>query len=152
MVNTKDLITLRKETQAPFLECKKCLEEAKGNLKKARELLKKKGFSLALKKKERATGNGIIEAYIHNNKKIGVLVEIGCETDFVARNKLFEDFAHKLAMQIASMEPKNVKKLLKQAWIFDEKETVEEKLKEVIFKTGENIEIKRFVRFEIGKI
>ena len=151
MVNTKDLVALRKKTQAPISQCKEALEEAKGDLKKAEEILKKKGLLSAEKKMARATAEGIVEAYIHNNRKVGVLLEVNCETDFVARNEDFQKFVHQVAMQIASMNPKDVKELLKQEWIFEPGATVEEKLKEMIHKTGENIQIKRFERFVVGE-
>lgn len=151
MVNTKDLVALRKKTQAPISQCKEALEEAKGDLKRAEEILKKKGLLSAEKKMDRATAEGIVEAYIHNNRKVGVLLEVNCETDFVARNEDFQKFVHQVAMQIASMNPKDVKELLKQEWIFEPGATVEEKLKEMIHKTGENIQIKRFERFVVGE-
>ncbi|MCD6422110.1 translation elongation factor Ts [bacterium] len=132
-------------------QCKEALEEAKGDLKKAEEILKKKGLLSAEKKMARATAEGIVEAYIHNNRKVGVLLEVNCETDFVARNEDFQKFVHQVAMQIASMNPKDVKELLKQEWIFEPGATVEEKLKEMIHKTGENIQIKRFERFVVGE-
>ncbi len=150
-MNTQDLVKLRRETQAPFSECKEALEEAGGDRAKAKEILKKKGLLAAEKRKDRATAEGVIGSYIHNNNKIGVLVELNCETDFVARNEDFRDFAHKLAMQIASMNPQNVEELLKQEWIFEQGASVEEKLKELIHKTGENIQIKRFVRLQVGE-
>jgi len=149
MIDSGALIRLRKETQAPLLECKKSLEEAGGDLEKAKEILKKKGMLASLKKKERETKNGIVEAYIHSNKRIGVLLALYCETDFVARNETFKEFAHQLSMQIASMNPKDEKELLEENWIFDEKLKVSDKLNEVILKTGENIKIGQFVRFEI---
>lgn len=149
-MNIKDLAQLRRETQAPLSECKEALEESKGDLIKAKAILKKKGLLAANKRQDRATGEGVIGAYVHSNKKIGVLVELGCETDFVARNDNFQDFAHKLAMQIASMDPKDVKELLKQDWIFESGSTVGEKIKELIHKTGENIQIKNFVRLQVG--
>ncbi|MCD6422024.1 translation elongation factor Ts [bacterium] len=151
MVNTEDLVALRKKTQAPISQCKEALEEAKGDLKKAEEILKKKGLLSAEKKMDRATAEGIVEAYIHSNRKVGVLLEVNCETDFVARNEDFQKFVHQVAMQIASMNPKDVKDLLKQEWIFEPGATVEEKLKEMIHKTGENIQIKRFERFVVGE-
>jgi len=149
-MNIKDLVRLRRETQAPLSECKEALEESEGDLSKAKKILKKKGLLAADKRKDRAAKEGIIGAYVHSNKKIGVLVELACETDFVARNKDFQDFAHKLAMQIASMDPKDIKELLSQDWIFESGLSVENMLKELIHKTGENIQIKNFVRLQIG--
>lgn len=151
MPKMNDLVALRKETQTPLIDCRNALEEAKGNLRKAKEILKRKGLTTLEKKKEREAKNGVIEAYVHN-QKIGVILELNCETDFVARNSDFKEFAHQLAMQIASMNPKNNKELLEQNWIFDEKIKVKEKLHEVVLKIKENVQIKRFVRFELGEI
>ena len=132
------------------MECKKALVEADGDEKKAMELLKKSGAMKALKKSERKTEQGIIETYSHGNGKIGVIVEVNSETDFVARNPEFKEFCHDIAMQIASMKPKTVEELKKQAFIKDLDITIDELLTQKIQKIGENIQIKRFVRYELG--
>lgn len=142
---------LREETQASIADCRQTLEEAKGDIKKAKDILKKKGIDIALKKAERATGQGVIESYVHQNGKIGVLVELLCETDFVARTNEFKALAHEVAMQIASMSPTNAETLLKQEYIRDTSKKIEDLIKETIAKVGENITIKRFTRLEIGK-
>ncbi len=108
MVDLELLKKLREETAVSLAQCKKALEEAGGDLNKAKELLRKWGEDLAEKKSQRETKEGIIGAYVHSNKKIGVLVEVLCETDFVARNEEFQKLAHDLAMHIAAMKPKFV--------------------------------------------
>ena len=146
-----DLIKqLREETQAPVADCRTVLEEANGDIKKARELLVKKGFEKAEKKVGRATKQGVIDAYIHQNARVGTMVELLCETDFVARTSEFKTLARELAMQITAMEPNDVKSLLKQEYIRDSSKTVSDLLKETIAKLGENIAVARFDRFEIG--
>ena len=142
---------LREKTGVGIMDCKKALNECGGDINKAIDYLRKKGIATAKKRGGRATSQGQVQAYIHAGGKIGVLVEVNCETDFVARNEDFQKFVHQLAMQIASMNPKDVKELLKQEWIFAPGSTVEEKLKEMIHKTGENIQIKRFERFVVGE-
>lgn len=151
MTISVDLIKkLREETQAGVADCKKALEGTKGDFEKAKKALQKKGFEIAAKKAERATSEGLITSYIHTNNKVGVLLEILCETDFVARTTEFKNLAHEIAMQIASMNPKNVSDLLSQDYIREAGRKVEDLLKEIIGKLGENIVVKRFIRFEIG--
>lgn len=99
---------LREMSGASVMECRNALEEAKGDLTKALEILKRKGQAIAAKKNERETRAGIIEAYIHTNAKIGVLLDLRCETDFVAKNQLFKELAHELALQIAAMAPQYI--------------------------------------------
>ena len=139
---------LREDTGLGIIECKKAYEEAAGDIKKAKAILKERGFEKAAKKSERETKSGIIEAYAHSGR-IGVLLELLCETDFVAKNKEFRGLAHDLALQIASMAPKDEKELLSQPFIKDESITISELMKSIIAKTGENIKIKRFIRYEL---
>jgi elongation factor Ts len=148
-IDIKLIKKLREETQVSIADCRKALEEAKGDYEKAIELLKQKGIERAEKKADRETAQGIIESYIHQNGKVGVLLEILCETDFVARTEDFRKLAHEVAMQIAAMNPKNVEVLLKQDYIRDGSLTIETLVKQVIGKLGENIVIKQFTRFEI---
>lgn len=150
-ISAKDIQQLRSETGVGIMDCKKALEEAKGVFGKAREVLKKKGALMAAKKTQRETCQGLVESYIHGNGKIGVLIEVNCETDFVARNQNFAEFVHDLAMQIASMNPKNVESLLKQEFIKDPSLTIKEYLTQRIAQIGENIQIKRFIRYELGE-
>ena len=148
-VDIKLIKQLRDETQASIADCRVVLEEAKGNYKKAVELLKKKGIERAEKKATRETAQGLIESYIHQNGKVGVLVKVLCETDFVARTDDFKHLLHEIAMQVAAMNPKNVEALLKQEYIRDSSTTIENLIKQTIGKLGENIVVKEFSRFEI---
>jgi len=131
------------------MECKEALENSEGDEAKALEILKKSGQKEALKKASREAKQGLIEAYIHNQGKIGAILELNCETDFVARNEQFKELAHDLAMHIAAMDPANSKELLNQPFIKDEQKTIEELITETIAKLGENIKIGKFVRLEI---
>ncbi|KKQ96557.1 MAG: translation elongation factor Ts [Candidatus Levybacteria bacterium RIFCSPHIGHO2_02_FULL_39_36] len=141
---------LREKTGAGVADCREALEEACNDLKKAEEILRKKGFEKAAKKADRDTNAGLIESYIHQGR-VGVLVEVLCETDFVARTEEFKKLSHEIAMQIASMNPKDVKALEKQEYIRDPQKTISDLVKEEIAKFGENITIGRFSRFELGK-
>ncbi|HHV78085.1 MAG TPA: translation elongation factor Ts [Firmicutes bacterium] len=188
--------TLREKTGAGVMDCKKALQECGGDIEKAVEYLKIKGIASAEKKASREAREGIVEAYVHLNGKIGVLVELNCETDFVARNAEFKQLAHDLAMQVAAAKPLYVsvadvpdevvarerevqraraleegKKeqivdkvvegrmskffaevcLLNQPFIKDESITVGDLIKQHIGRIGENITVKRFVRFEVGE-
>ena len=194
MVSIKQIKQLRQETGVSIIECKKALVEAKGNLKKAKEVLRKLGREFAEKKADREGKTGIIESYIHQNKKIGVLLDIRCESDFVAKSADFQNLAHEICLQIAAMKPLFLKtediseefligekkiyqeqfrdsgkpqkivneiiegklkkykeeiSLLSQPWIKDETKTIEDLITEFIGKLGENIEVKKFVRYEI---
>jgi elongation factor Ts len=111
-IDVKQIKKLRDETQASIADCRVALEEAKGNYEKAIEFLKKKGIERAEKKSTRETAQGLVESYIHQNGKVGVLVKMLCETDFVARTDDFKHLLHEVAMQIAAMNPKNVEALL----------------------------------------
>jgi elongation factor Ts len=148
-IDIKLIKQLREETQVSIADCTKALTEAKGDFEKAIELLKKRGIERAEKKADRETAQGLIESYIHQNGKVGVLLELLCETDFVARTEDFKRLAHEIAMQIAAMNPKNVEALLKQEYIRDGSVTIENLIKQTIGKLGENIVIKQFTRFEI---
>lgn len=108
MIKPSDVKLLRAQTGAPMMECKKALEEANGNFSEARNILKKRGQKIFEKKSGRSAGEGVIESYVHANSKIGVLVEVNCETDFVARNPEFKAMAHEIAMQIAASNPKYI--------------------------------------------
>jgi elongation factor Ts len=148
-IDIKLIKQLREETQVSIADCTKALEEAKGDFEKAIQILKKRGIERAEKKATRETAQGIIESYIHQSGKVGVLLEILCETDFVARTEDFKRLAHEVAMQIAAMDPKNVEALLKQEYIRDGSVTIENLIKQTIGKLGENIVVKQFTRFEI---
>ena len=107
-----DIKRLREDTSCGVIDCKKALEEAKGDFNKAKELLRKRGLEMAAKKSDRLAKEGRVEAYIHHGNKIGVVVEVNCETDFVARNEEFIRFSRDVAMHIAAMNPENVQALL----------------------------------------
>jgi elongation factor Ts len=148
MITIDQIKQLRVETGVSISECKKALEEAKGNVGKAKEILKKLGSQLAEKKIKRETKEGIIESYIHPGKKIGAMVELHCESDFVARSQDFQKLAHELCLQIAAMNPKKTS-LMRQPWIRDETKSIRDLVQEYIVKLGENIIIKRFIRYEL---
>jgi len=149
-MSAQDIAKLREETGAGVMECKRALEESQGDFQKAKDILAKSAEAIAKKKAERATKAGLIECYCHAGK-IGVLLEIVCESDFVAKNEDFKMLAHNVAMQIASMAPSDVDDLLAQEYIMDSSLTIDKYLKSLILKIGENIQIKRFVRFELGE-
>ena len=195
MAVSVDLIKqLREKTNAPMMDCKKALMESQGDLKVATEILKKRGQIVALKKAGRAAKEGLIESYIHSNNKIGVLLEVNCETDFVARNEEFRRFAKDVCMQVAASSPAYVSReevpksitdrekeilkehvkgkpenvagkiiegklekfysevcLMDQPFIKDDKMTIREYLGSLIGKIGENIVVRRFVRFQLGE-
>jgi len=148
MITIDQIKQIRQETGVSITECQKALKEAKGDLKKAKEILRKWGRDLAEKKEEKETKQGIIESYVHPGKRIGVLVELRCESDFVARSEEFKELAHELCLQIAAMNPKKTS-LMSQPWIRDEAKTIKELIEEYVAKLGENIIIKRFIRYEL---
>ena len=187
---------LREATGVGILECKKALEEGNNDYDKAVEILRKKGFEKAKAKSSRATNQGAVGSYIHSNYRIGVLVELGCETDFVGKNAEFQDLLKNIAMQIAAMNPKYISSadipedvlakekeifreqlknsgkpdnildkiiegklkkfysevcLLDQSYFREDKLTIETLIAEKIHKIGENIVVKRFVRYQLGE-
>lgn len=150
-LNLEQLKKLREETQGSIADCRKALEETGGDYQKALAWLKKRGIEKAEKKTARETSQGLIEAYIHQNGQVGALVEVLCETDFVARTTEFRHLAHEIAMQVVAMNPKDVATLLKQEYIRDSSMKITDLIKSVIGKLGENIVVKRFQRFEIGE-
>jgi elongation factor Ts len=148
MVQASDVQKLRRETGAGIMECKKALSEADGDFTKAKEIIKERGLTKADTKSVRVAEAGRIESYIHNDR-VGVLLEIHSETDFVARSEPFMELAHNIAMQIAAMNPENVESLLTQEFIKDPKTTISELVKGCIAKLGENIQVIKFTRYEI---
>jgi len=187
---------LREKTGAGMLDCKKALEEANGDIEKASEILREKGLAAAAKKAGRLASEGVVESYIHANGRIGVLVEVNCETDFVANTDQFRNFVKDVAMHIAAMSPKYVSReevpseelekekeilraqalnegkpekivekmvegrinkyyeeicLLEQTFVKDQDKTIQTLVNEKIATIGENISIRRFVRFELGE-
>lgn len=148
MVSLEQIKQLRQQTDVSIAECKKALEQVNGDIDKAKELLKQWGKEFAAKKMAKTSEQGIIDYYIHPNKKVGVLLDLRCETDFVARNADFQKLAHELCLQIAALNPQETP-LLEQSWIKDETKTVKDLIDSYIAKIGENIVVKRFARFEI---
>ncbi|RKQ84217.1 translation elongation factor Ts [Brockia lithotrophica] len=195
-VRADQIKELRERTGAGFLDCKKALEEAGGDMERAIQILREKGKAQAAKKAGRIAAEGVVEAYIHAGGRIGVLVEVNCETDFVAKTEIFRQFAREIAMQIAAFKPRYVRRedvpaeviereraiyleqaknegkpeniaariaegklenffkevvLLEQPYIRDANRTVKDLLEETIAKTGEKVDIRRFVRYELGE-
>lgn len=150
MTSAQDIAKLREETGAGVMECKRALEEASGDFNKAKEILSSSADTVAKKKAERATKSGLIECYCHA-QKVGVILEVNCESDFVAKNQDFKTMVHNVAMQIASMAPKNIEELLAQEYIMDSSMTVDKFIKSIILKIRENIQVKRFTRYELGE-
>lgn len=149
-IDVKILKALREKTGAGIMDVKRVMDEV-GDPKKAEKILKEKGFKKAEKRSDRATNAGIVEAYVHHSGKVACLVELFSETDFVARNELFKHLAHNLALQVASMEVKDSKDLLKQEFIKDPTKKVEDLVREVIAKTGENIRVGRIYKITLGE-
>jgi elongation factor Ts len=159
---------LRAQTGAGIMDCKRALEQADGDVKEAEEILKQEGIASASKKAERTTNQGLIESYLHSGGRIGALVEVNCETDFVARTPDFRSLAHDLAMQVAAMSPVYIdgddipedKKeelnpqeacLMQQPFIKDPTKTIQDLVKETVGKLGENVRIRKFARFSLGE-
>jgi len=147
-MSAEDVKKLREMTGAGVMDSKNALEDAGGDFEKAAAIIKERGLLKADKKAGRTLGAGLIDAYIHNNK-VGVLVNVSCETDFVAKSDVFRNLVHEVAMQIAAMGPEDVNELMEQAYIKDESTTIEELVKSTIAKLGENIKIEKFTRYEI---
>jgi elongation factor Ts len=166
---------LRELTSASVSDCKKALDDAKGDIKKASELIRQRGLEIAAKKASRAANQGRIEAYVHTGNKIGVMVEVNCETDFVARNDEFIRFCRDVAMQIAATDPEALRRedipadevkdlsdaqkedyfkarvLMDQPFIKDPKQSVKDYLTATVAKIGENIVVRRYSRFKLGE-
>ena len=149
MAAIDDIKQLRQETGMSVTDIKRALEEADGDLQKTRELLRLRGAEIAKKKQERETGQGIVDVYLHSTGKTGVLLDLRSETDFVAKSPDFKVLAHELVLQIAAMDPDNVEEFLSQDYIKDPSKKVQNLLQEYIAKLGENIVVKRFVRYQI---
>jgi len=165
---------LRELTSCGVIECKKALEEAKGDIKKAKEVLQKRGMEIAAKKSSRAAKEGRVESYVHLGNKIGVLLEVNCETDFVARSEAFCAFTKDVAMHIAAANPRYIRRedipqdilkeqrdpdgfaqqtcLLAQPFVKDPQKTVQNYMNELISSTGENISVGRFIRYKVNDV
>ena len=140
---------LRESTGLSFNEIKKALDEAGGEVSRAMEILKAHGVKMAEKKSSRAVKEGVVSSYIHATKKLGSMVELLCETDFVARNMEFQNLAHELAMHIAALKPGSVNDLLEQLYVKDQDMTIKDLINSYVAKLGENIQVGRFEIFEI---
>ena len=196
-ITTQMIKELREVTKAGVMDCRKALESSNGDFQKAVELLREKALATAAKRAEREASNGMVELYSHGNGRVGVMVEVNCETDFVARSEQFIKFAHEVALQVAAAAPKYIKEeeipsevleheleigkerareegkpdallekiaqgrlekfkddvvLMRQAYIRDDKVTVGNLLLEQVAAIGENIVIRRFVRWELGEV
>ena len=148
-ITAKQIKTLRDKTGSGIMEVKKALEEAKGVEKKAMEILKKKGVEKLKKRESQETNEGQVFSYVHAGGRVASLVKIGCETDFVADGDDFQKLGRELAMQVASMEPKNVKVLLSQTYIRDSKRKVKELVEEVAIKVKEKIVVEEIARLSV---
>lgn len=133
------------------MECKKALEETGGDIEKAKKVLQQKGIEKAEKKADRETKQGLISSYIHSTGQVGVLLELLCETDFVAKTDDFKELAHEICMQIAAMNPKDKEDLEKQPYIRDNSLTVLDLIKQKVSKLGENIKLGRFQRISLSE-
>jgi elongation factor Ts len=160
MPTTTELIKeLREKTGAGIMECKKALDDAVGDLTRAQQLIKERGLALAEKKAGREAGQGLIDSYLHAGR-IGAMIELNCETDFVARTDDFKTLAREIAMQVAATNPSRISSqesstdgdvpLLDQPYIRDQSKTVQDLVNETIAKVRENIVIRRIARFELG--
>jgi len=165
-IPTNKVKELREQSGAGIMECRNALLEVEGDVEKALQILKERSLVKVQKKVERSTTQGVIEAYIHTGGRIGAMVEVNCETDFVARTNEFKELAHHLAMQIAAICPQFVSReeipeednieepekacLLLQPYIKDPDKTIQDIINETIAKVGENIKVGRFARFELG--
>jgi len=195
-ISTQQIKDLREATGAGVLDCRKALEESSGDYAKALEFLREKGMAKADKRSERDTSNGVVDLYSHGDGRVGVMVEVNCETDFVARTDQFREFAHEIALQVAAASPQWITEqdvpedvvaekkaaaaemaraegkpdniidrivegrlakffdencLMRQEYIRDDEKTVADLVKETVVSTGENIVIRRFVRWELGE-
>ena len=152
MANSKDHVKrLREETGAGVMDCKRALDEAKGDFEKAKALIKERGLAKAKEKSDRDAREGVVEAYVHAGGRIGAMVELSSETDFVARNPDFRGLAKEIAMQVAAMDPTDIDQLLGQPYIRDSSKTIGELVTGIAATTGENVRVKRFKRFELGQ-
>jgi elongation factor Ts len=165
-ISVESIRDLRLETGAGVMDCKRALQDSDGNFEQAVVLLRTQGMATAAKKASRTTNEGIVEAYIHPGNRVGAIVEINCETDFVGRTPEFRELAHNLAMQIAAMDPQYVTRfdgdddhkselsedyLLEQAFIKDTSITIQDLINDMVARVGENVRVRRFSRFSLGE-
>ena len=166
-VTTEQIKALREDTGAGVMDAKRALEESNGDMAKAKAILREKGIAAAAKRADRETSNGVVESYIHGGGRVGVIVELNCETDFVANTDNFRTLAKNIAMQVAAMNPQVVSAddpdrakfegsdeevvLMAQTFIKDSSSTIGQLVQDAIASTGENIRVRRFARYELGR-
>jgi len=151
MVTAKQVKKLREETGAPVMEIRRALQEANGEESRAKEIIKEKGLEKVAKRTERETSQGLIESYIHSDARVGAMIHLACETDFVARTSEFKKLAKELAMQVAAMDPQSVEELLDQEYIRDPGKKISDLVAELAAKTGENTKVIRIARFSLSE-
>ena len=159
-ITVGDIKKLRGLTGSGILDCRNALEEADGDSTKAQAILREKGLASVAKKATRTAAEGVVESYIHNGSRVGVLLELNCETDFVARTDEFRTLAHDIAMHVAAMDPETVSSedgqdsetsLLGQPFVKDPSKTIQDLVNDNIAKLGENVQIRRFTRFALSE-
>ena len=165
-ITLEQIKALREQTGAGILACKNALQKTSGNLDEAVAMLREQGLVIVAKKATRETKDGVVESYIHSGSRVGALIEMNCETDFVARTEEFRELAHSLAMQVAAMRPLYINReeipsgedvnpeeacLLEQPFIKDSSKTVRDLINEIVAKVGENIRVRRFSRYSLGE-
>ncbi len=166
-ISVESIKELRAQTGAGIMDCKHALEETNGNVEQAEEILRQQGIAAAAKKASRSANQGLVESYIHSGGRIGALVEVNCETDFVARTPEFREMAHDLAMQVAAMSPLYVDGddvpddqedvnpqeacLMQQPFIKDPTKTIQDVVNETVARLGEAVRVRKFARFSLGE-
>jgi len=159
-ITVDDIKKLRAITGAGILDCRTALEESQGDSGKAQAILREKGLASAAKKATRSASEGVVDSYIHNGSRVGVLVELNCETDFVARTEEFQNLAHDIAMHVAAMDPETVNleegsdpetSLMDQTFVKDPSKTIQDLVNDAIAKLGENVQVRRFTRFALAE-
>jgi elongation factor Ts len=149
-IDPKDVQRLRSESGAGVMDCKRALEETGGDYTKALALIKERGIQSVAKKSERSANEGVIASYVHSNNRVGALVELASETDFVARGEEFQKLAKEIAMQVVAMEPATVDELLEQPYIRDSSKKIKDLVIDVAATTKENVHVRRIQRFALG--
>ena len=150
-IDSKDVQRLRSESGAGVMDCKRALEETGGDYAKALALIKERGIQSVAKKSERSAKEGVIASYVHANNRVGALVELASETDFVARGEEFQKLAKEIAMQVVAMEPATVDELLEQPYIRDSSKKIKDLVTDVAATTKENVHVRRIQRFALGE-
>lgn len=150
-IDPREVQRLRTETNAGVMDCKRALEDARGDYEKAKGLLKERGLASVAKKSGREAKEGTVASYVHAGGRVGAIVEIASETDFVARSDEFQKLAQEVAMQVAAMSPADVDELLTQVYIRDGSKTIKDLVTTLAASVGENVSVRRFQRFALGE-